>query len=301
MTAAAEAASAMSRPAFEFDVEDVTYITHGDKPLLARLYRPRGAGPFPVMIDLHGGAWCNQDRTNDVVICEALARSGVLVVALDFRMPPDAGYPASLADINFAIRWVRANAGRLKARADRIGTIGISSGGHQSMLAAMRPADQRYSAIATAEVPKGDARLQCVVLLWPVIDPLGRYRYGKEAIASGRLAEFPQQLPNVIPSHDKFWGSEAAMEEGSPPEILAKGEKVELPPVLYVQGDADRMHPRPHLDRFVELYRKRGCALELALYPGEVEGFVTRQAKSEANKQAATERIIAFVHRTLGG
>lgn len=299
MTALAQARTETPRQAHEIDVEDVTYLTHAGKPLLARLYKPRGAGPFPVMIDIHGGAWCNQDRLSDVVICEALARSGVLVAALDFRMPPEAGYPASLADMNYAVRWVRANAGRLKARGDRIGLIGISSGGHQGMLAAMRPADPRYGAIATAEVGKGDARVQCVVMLWPVIDPLGRYRYGKAAVASGKLAEFPPQLPNVIPSHDKFWGSEAAMEEGSPPAILERGEAVELPPVLYVQGDADRMHPRPHLDRFVELYRKRGGKLELALYPGEVEGFVTRAAKSEANKAAATRRIIEFVHETL--
>src|SRR5690606_36376903 len=138
-----------------------------------------GEGPFPVMIDLHGGAWCIGDRTNDTVLSEALARSGVLVVAIDFRMPPDAAYPASLADINFAVRWVRANAGKLRARPDCIGYIGISSGGHQGMLAAMRPADARYAAVATAEVPKGDAAVQCVVLCWPVIDPLGRYRYGK--------------------------------------------------------------------------------------------------------------------------
>lgn len=89
------------------------------------------------------------------------------------------------------------------------------------------------------------------------------------------------------------------MEEASPPAIIERGEAAELPPVLYVQGDADRMHPRPHLERFVELYRKRGGSVELVLYPGEVEGFVTRQAKSEANKQAATERIVAFVHQAL--
>lgn len=300
MTAAASPKTQASRPEFEIDVEDVTYLTHGSKPLLARLYRPRGAGPFPVMIDLHGGAWCNQDRTMDTVLSEAMARSGVLVVAIDFRMPPDASYPGSLADINYAVRWVRANAAKLKAKSSAIGYVGISSGGHQGMLAAMRPSDPRYGAISTTDVPGGEARVQCVVLCWPVIDPLGRYRYGKEAIASGRLADYPPQLPNVIPSHDRFWGTEAAMEEGSPPYILEMAEKVELPPVLYVQGDADRMHPRAHLDRFVELYRKRGGSLELALYPGEVEGFVTRQARSEANKVAATARIIEFVHRTLG-
>jgi len=294
---AAPARSGIARETFEIDVEDVTYLRHGGKPLLARLYTPKGNGPFPVMIDLHGGAWCNGDRTNDAVLSEALARSGVLVVAIDFRMPPDAAYPGSLADINYAVRWVRANAAGLKARPDRIGYVGISSGGHQGMLAAMRPNDPRYAAIETPDVPKGDARVQCVVLCWPVIDPLGRYRYGKEAIAKG--GGYPANLDNVVPLHDVYWGSEAQMEEGSPPAMLARGETVEMPPVLYVQGDADRMHPRPHLDRFVELYRQGGGSVELHLYPGEVEGFVTRQAKSEANKRAAIETIVAFVHRAL--
>lgn len=286
-----------ARQTYEIDVEDVAYLQHGEKAYLGRLYKPSGAGPFPVMIDLHGGAWCNQDRTNDRVICEALARSGVLVVAIDFRMPPDAAYPGSLADINYAVRWVRANAARLKAKPDKVGFIGISSGGHQAMLAAMRPGDVRYGAVTSPEVPAGDARVQCVVLLWPVIDPIGRYRYGKDLIAKG--GDYPPNIDNVIPCHDRFWGGEAAMEEGSPPAILARGEAVEMPPVLYVQGDADRMHPRPQLERFVELYRERGGEIDLALYPGEVEGFVIREAKSDANKTAATERILTFVLRTL--
>jgi acetyl esterase/lipase len=48
---------------YEISVEDIEYLRHGDKPLLARVYRPRGAGPFPLIVDLHGGAWCNKDRT----------------------------------------------------------------------------------------------------------------------------------------------------------------------------------------------------------------------------------------------
>ena len=55
-----------------------------------------------MIIDLHGGAWCNGNRTNDAAVNEPLARSGVIVAALDFRMPPEAGYPASLADIHYA-------------------------------------------------------------------------------------------------------------------------------------------------------------------------------------------------------
>src|SRR6185369_7041709 len=95
---------------YAIDVTDIEYLRHGDKPLLARLYKPRGTGPFPIVVDLHGGAWCKKDRMADAGTDEPLAKSGVIVVALDFRMPPDAGYPASLADVNYAIRWCKAHA-----------------------------------------------------------------------------------------------------------------------------------------------------------------------------------------------
>ena len=49
----------------EFDVQDVEYLRHGDKPLLARVFKPRGDGPFPAIVDLHGGAWCLSNRLSD--------------------------------------------------------------------------------------------------------------------------------------------------------------------------------------------------------------------------------------------
>ena len=99
-----------AKTGYEIEVTDVEYVRHGDKPLLARLFKPRGSGPFPIIVDLHGGAWYRGDRTNDTPINEPLARSGVVVAALDFRMPPDGAYPAAMADINYAIRWLKTKA-----------------------------------------------------------------------------------------------------------------------------------------------------------------------------------------------
>lgn len=282
----------------DFVVEDVEYLRHGDKPLLARLFRPAGDGPFPMVVDLHGGAWCNGNRTNDVVMNEALAKSGVIVAALDFRMPPDAGYPASLADIHYGIRWLKARARELKGRADRVGGIGISSGGHQAMLLAMRPTDARYAAQALpAGSPSVDARLRCVVLCWPVIDPLGRYHYAKKLKAAG--PPYPEVVDRVLPLHDLYWPGEAAMAEGNPVLAMERGEPVETPPVLYVQGTKDVAHPRPDLDRFVAGYRQRGGQVELELYEGEAEGFVNRNPNSPAAAQAVA-RIVEFVAKQLG-
>lgn len=285
-----------SRAAHEFTVEDVEYLSHGGSPLLLRLYKPKGAGPFPLMIDLHGGAWCAQDRTSDVMFNEALAKSGVVVAALDFRMPPVAAYPASLADINYALRWLKARAGELKVRADRVGMIGISSGGHLSVLAAMRPRDKRYAAIALAGQGDLDATVAAVVAVWPVIDPLRRFHHAKRIQAAG--GKYPEQIDRVIPSHIKFWGTEEAMEEGNPVGILDRGEAVDMPPVLYVQGANDIVHPKADLERFVASYRKRGGEVDLALYEGEGGGFIRDPASKAA--PLAMQRIIDFVHARLG-
>src|SRR5215510_3483526 len=189
--------TANARKTYDIDVADVEYLRHEGEPLLARLFKPRGNGPFPLIIELHGGAWNLGDRLMDVAINEPLAKSGVVVVALDFRMPPVASYPASLADINYAIRWLKTQATALGSRPDWVGVLGSSSGAHQAMLAGMRPGDPRYAALPLpAGSPAADARVCSVVLCWPVIDPLARYHYAKRLKESGE--PHPQLLDQVI-------------------------------------------------------------------------------------------------------
>ena len=282
---------------YDISVEDVEYIRHGDKPLLARLFKPRGQGPFPLIVELHGGAWCLGDRLMDVAINKPLAQSGVVVAALDFRMPPEASYPASLVDINYAIRWLKTQATALGSRPDLVGILGSSSGGHQAMLLGMRPRDPRYAALPLpAGAPAVDASVRCVVPCWPVIDPLARYHYAKKLKAGGK--PYPELADLVLPLHDKYWQTEEAMAEGNPVLALERGERVELPPVLYIQGTNDIAHPRVDLDRFVAQYRKAGGQVQLELFEGEAEGFVIRNPASLASARAV-EKIIEFVHEQV--
>ncbi len=280
---------------YEIDIEDVEYLRHDDKPLLARVYKPRGTGPFPLIIDLHGGAWTKKDRTSDAGTDEPLARSGVVVVALDFRMPPaDAGYPASLADINYAVRWCKARAAELCTRPDMIGILGVSSGGQQAMLTAMRPGDARYAALPLPGKAAVDASLRCVILCWPVIDPLGRYQYAKTMQHGAHAKEAGEWLR----CHDQYWLDEAAMAEGNPTLALERGEAVRMPPVLYLQGTADIAHPVPNREHFIENYRKAGGRVDLHLFEGVGEAFITKDPTSPA-AISAIEKIIAFVHREM--
>jgi acetyl esterase len=68
--------------------------------LLARIYQPVGDGPFPVLLDLHGGAWTFKDRMANVAMAEAMARSGILTVSVDLHLDGEAPYPASVQDAN---------------------------------------------------------------------------------------------------------------------------------------------------------------------------------------------------------
>src|SRR5687768_9312636 len=107
------------------DMEDVEYLRHGDKPLYMRIIRPAGPGPFPAMVELHGGVWTENDRTRSKVHHAAMAKAGIAIAALDFRQG-EGGYPGSMQDINYAIRWLKASAVHAKTRPDLVGITGTS-------------------------------------------------------------------------------------------------------------------------------------------------------------------------------
>src|SRR5438270_532390 len=139
-------------PARHFDVkvEDVEYRRDGDRAWLAMVYRPQGAGPFPALLEIHGGAWNSGDRTSNPALAEGLAASGIVVASIDFRMGGADPYPSSLVDINYATRWLKAHAREFNAEPASVGGLGVSSGGHLIMLSAMRPHDERYAALPLA-------------------------------------------------------------------------------------------------------------------------------------------------------
>ncbi len=284
-----------TRTTYEVQIEDVEYLRHGDKPFLARLFKPQGSGPFPVMVELHGGAWVNGDRENGNVANEALARNGVIVAALDFRVPPEAPYPASLADIHYGVRWCKAQAEGWNGISDRVGTMGTSSGAHQAMLLGMRPHDSRYAALSlTNGATDVDGSAGCVIMVSPVIDPLGRYHYAKGLRDDVQRPESVGE--RTIAMHDMYWVTEEAMAEGAPARILASGERTELPPTLCLARDYEAAHPRPDLDEFVMQYRKAGGQIDVTIFEGE--GSVLGDLSTNV-AQDALEQMTAFIHKSL--
>jgi acetyl esterase/lipase len=252
-------------------IEDRVYARPDGIALQARLYRPAGTGPFPAVLDVHGGAWVNGDRLANVAIAEALAEAGILVVSIDFRMPPAVRYPVPVADVNSGIRWLKAHAEELGSRAGLVGVLGTSSGGHLALLNVLRP--------------DADSAVAFAVLCWPVADPLTRYRVMR-ARGNARL----------VAAHDQFWPDEAAMEEGSPQHILERGEAAHLPPVLIMQGTADDNLTPDMASRFAEAYAAAGGTVSLEMFPGMPHAFIPADpAAAEAVR--ALGLIVDFIRK----
>ena len=282
-------------PSHEFTTRDVEYLRHGDRRMMARLYVPQGKGPFPAIVELHGGAWCNGDLNECNTYAEAFARAGLAVAAIDFRHAAD-GYPTSLADINYAIRWVKANAGELNTRADLIGAAGQSSGGHLAMLAAMRPNDPRYAAIKLpAGAPSVDASAaggrHAMAGDQPAVALPPRAAGARQRQSAGLGGQHPAAATTP------YWKTEAAMAEGNPMLALENGEKVQTPPALWLQGRPDPVHDYHDPDsafsgtepeRFTANYRKAG---------GNIDLMIVEQA--DRTTAATLGKVADFFHQHI--
>lgn len=266
---------------FEINVSETEFRRAPKRTLMARVYQPRGDGPFPVLLDLHGGAWNNQDRTANEAMDRNLASSGMLVVAIDLTRAPEAPYPSSIQDANYGVRWLKNRAREWKGAPETIGALGSSSGGHEIELCAMRPNDPRYNAHKLAEAPNLDATLNYVATRSPVSDPFARYLNAEKL-----------EREEMMQNSKTYFNPWETIHEGNPQEILDRREPVTLPPLLIMQGELDD-NVRPAVQqKFVESYRAAGGECQFEIFEG-CEHLWIREPGPQTDK--AYETVKAFI------
>ena len=282
------AAASSYDPAAKFDitVTEVEYRrTAAGRSLMARIYQPTGRGPFPTVLDLHGGAWNAKDRHAEEPMDRALAASGLLVVAVDLTLAPEAPYPASVQDANYAVRWLKWKAPSWNGDPSRIGVYGSSSGGHVAELLGMRPRDPRYTAIPLREAPNVDATIAYIATRSPISDPVGRYENAK------RLKREP-----MMNNHTTYFKPWDAIHESNPLEILERKEPVGLVPLLIMQGALDdNMLPAVQA-KFVAAYKAAGGDCQYEVFEGSEHEWV---ATPGPQTDRAREMVKAFIARQL--
>ncbi|OGA52082.1 MAG: hypothetical protein A3G24_16580 [Betaproteobacteria bacterium RIFCSPLOWO2_12_FULL_62_13] len=270
---------------FEIKVRDVEFRRTPARTLMARVYQPHGAGPFPALLDLHGGAWNDKDRLANAPMDEALAASGILVVAIDLRLAPEAPYPASVQDANYGIRWLKAKAREWNGEAATVGALGSSSGGHVIELCAMRPRDPRYTAHPLPEAPGADATLAYVATRSPISDPYARFQQAEK-----------MKREEMMQKSRTYFNPWETIFEGNPQQMLDRGEAASLPPLLIMQGALDDNVLPALQERFAASWRAAGGECQLEIFAGCEHMWV---AEPGPQTERAHEMVKAFIARQL--
>src|SRR3954463_10561651 len=198
------------------------FVERDSGPLTADVYRPRGAGPFPGMLVVHGGAWRMGARADLASLAYKLAEHGYTAVAIDYRLAPTYKFPAQIYDCQAAVRWMRAHADELKIDPTRIGGFGYSAGGHLvTLLGTLDDKELREPGLP-ADAPS--ARLQVVV-------------------AGGAPCDF-----RVLPGDSNrvaFWigGTRNNIPKEYPPPAPASFTTADAPPMYFFHGQQDLLVP----------------------------------------------------------
>src|SRR2546428_8387361 len=215
----------------------------------------------------------------------AVAASGVLVVAIDLTLAPDAPYPASVQDANFGVRWLKSKAGEWNGAAANLGVLGSSSGGHIAELLGMRPRDARYNAIPLPATPTVDATVAYVATRSPISDTYARYQQAEKMKREG-----------MIKNNKTYFQPWEAIFEGNPQHILDRREAVTLPPLLIMQGALDDNVLPAVQEKFAASYRAAGGECQLHVFEG---GEAVRGGKPGPQTDPAHETVNAVIARHL--
>lgn len=237
-----------------------------------RLYLPARASGGAILF-LHGGGFVFGDLdTHDPQARRMANRTGLAVLAVDYRRPPEHRFPAAPADVDAALAWLVGAAPALGLDVSRLVALGDSAGGNLALVAALRNPNV----------------FAATVLVYPFIDPRQRYdSYRREAggLGADEAAWYWQQYAR---SADDYADPDLAPIDS---EALHT-----LPPTLVVAAEHD-----PLVDEDVDLARRleaAGVPTTLSTYPGMVHGFWRRPEQFDAAEESLAE-IADFLRRTL--
>jgi acetyl esterase/lipase len=250
-------ALAVAQPAVDI-IRNREYVHRESGPLGMDVYMPRGAGPFPGVLVVHGGAWTMGSRVQLAAIANALAEHGYTAATISYRLAPKHPFPAQIYDCQAAVRWMREHAAELKLDPAHIGGFGYSAGGQLvALLGTLGDDDFREEG-----VPKNapSARLQAVV-------------------AGGAPCDF-----RPLPADSKrlaYWlGGTRAEKPGayriaSPAAFITADD----PPMFFFHGARDLLVPAHSPQRMVALLTAAGIGAEMHLIQdaGHIEALFDRK------------------------
>lgn len=249
--------------------------------LSADIHVPKGSGPFPVLVYLHGGGWVCGSPATHRKLAHRFAEAGFLVVNVDYRLAPEHPFPVPFEDCVFAIRWASSEAKRWGGDPERLAVGGDSAGAN-------------LGAAAAAALADDPARPRALLLIYGVFD------FG----AMDELARVEAPLPGVPPDAaeklvglmvDSYLGADPGAERLADPRVSPLRAAGSLPPSHVVVGGADPLAAQA--SALVAALEREGVEHELFVDEGMPHGYV--QMEFLAPARPAIDRMIAFLRRVL--
>ncbi len=138
----------------------VEFANPDNQRLQLDLAQPKGDGPFPAVLCIHGGGFRAGTREGYDGLCKRLAERGYVAATVTYRLAPAYPFPAAVHDCKAAVRWLRANAKQYKIDPDLIGVTGGSAGGHLAQLLGVTEGVKQFEGDANPGYSSG---VKCVV------------------------------------------------------------------------------------------------------------------------------------------
>ena len=207
------------------------------------------------------------------------------MLAIDFRNAPEAPTRPRCRTSTTASAGSKRMAANSAAAQSGSAPTARRSGGHQVLLAAMRPDDSRYRALPLSEAPEVDAKLAFVISGWGRALP-ARSLQARHGAGQARPGEEPRHILCRRGHADR----------GTPALAIERGEKVHLPPALVFQGTKDEWTPVELAERLAADYRRAGGSLDLLLVEGERHTFVNEHPFAP-NSVKTMQTVQAFIKK----
>jgi acetyl esterase/lipase len=233
----------------------------GVRPLELDLYLPAAGSPAPVVVFLHGGGWRLGSRRSagpafpGPSLFEGVARAGIAVASVDYRLSAEAVWPAQLHDAKAAVRWLRSRAGELGVDGDRIAAWGESAGGHLAALLGLTGDDPALE--GDVGLAGASSAVVAVAAWYPPTD------------LTGLAADTDADPADPTTREAQLLGSPTAVVPGTAAQASpVTHASPAAPPFLLLHGESDRFVPAVQSRRLAEALGAAGADVELHTYPG---------------------------------
>jgi len=204
--------------------KDLAFANVEGKPLLLDLARPKtGAGPFPVVLCIHGGGWRMGEKSEFLGTVFSLAEQGYVTATVNYRLAPAKRFPSQIQDVKTAVRCLRSRAKELNIDPDHVGVLGSSAGGHLALLLGTTEA-QDFPPVG--EYPSFSSAVQAVVSIAGPTDLTRRFPDASEWMAVDLIGKSREEAPK-------------AYERASPLYHVSPTDA----PVLAIHGTRDELVP----------------------------------------------------------